>query len=174
MAHEQALANPNVPPIDFKCAPQCSTDPAQVTPYYPMNLPMLQNQPLHNLTIKDQHLLKPPVVMGASKCCQLSRGIWPNLCLFSFAGSFGRRASDGGANLHIYYPASVPVGGNVPGPVGVAGGQQMDTSNYYINPNLSATPGATELSPLSEQLPGQLHCCPENHHGEECSEEIQR
>lgn len=68
MAHEQALANPNVPPIDFKCAPQCSTDPAQVTPYYPMNLPMLQNQPLHNLTIKDQHLLKPPVVMGASKC----------------------------------------------------------------------------------------------------------
>lgn len=88
-------------------------------------------------------------------------------------GSFGRRASDGGANLHIYYPASVPVGGNVPGAAGVAGAQQMDTSSYYINPNLSATPGATELSPLSEQLPGQLHCCPENH-GEECSEEIQR
>lgn len=88
-------------------------------------------------------------------------------------GSFGRRASDGGANLHIYYPASVPVGGNVPGAAGVAGAQQMDTSSYYINPNLSATPGATELLPLSEQLPGQLHCCPENH-GEECSEEIQR
>lgn len=66
VAHEQALANPNVPPIDFKCPPQCS-DPTQPVPYYPVNLPMLQNQPLHNLTIKDQHLLKPPVVMGASE-----------------------------------------------------------------------------------------------------------
>ncbi|XP_051861375.1 uncharacterized protein LOC117571311 isoform X3 [Drosophila albomicans] len=149
VAHEQALANPNVPPIDFKCAPQCS-DAAQATPYYPMNLPMLQNQPLHNLTIKDQHLLKPPVVMGAS--------------------SFGRRASDGGANLHIYYPATVPVGGNA---AAVASGQQMDTSGYYMNPSLTSTPGTTELSPLSEQSSGQLHCCPENS-GEECSEEIQR
>ncbi|KAH8407497.1 hypothetical protein KR222_003645, partial [Zaprionus bogoriensis] len=147
VAHEQALANPNVPPIDF------SSDAAQATPYYPMNLPMLQNQPLHNLTIKDQHLLKPPVVMGAS--------------------SFGRRASDGGANLHIYYPASVPVGSSVAGAVGVSA-QQMDTSGYYINPHAaSGTPGATELSPLSEQAPGQLHCCPESC-GEECSEEIQR
>ncbi|KAM8714187.1 hypothetical protein ACLKA7_014342 [Drosophila subpalustris] len=149
VAHEQALANPHVPPIDFKCAPQCN-DAGQATPYYPMNLPMLQNQPLHNLTIKDQHLLKPPVVMGAS--------------------SFGRRASDGGANLHIYYPASVPVGGNA---AAVATGQQMDTSGYYMNPSLNSTPGATELSPLSEQSTGQLQCCPENS-GEECSEEIQR
>jgi len=61
VAHEQALANPHVPPIDFRCPPQSSD------PYYPVNLPMLQNQPLQNLTIKDQHLLKPPVVMGASK-----------------------------------------------------------------------------------------------------------
>ncbi|XP_034479639.1 uncharacterized protein LOC117785638 isoform X2 [Drosophila innubila] len=149
VAHEQALANPHVPPIDFKCAPQCN-DAGQATPYYPMNLPMLQNQPLHNLTIKDQHLLKPPVVMGAS--------------------SFGRRASDGGANLHIYYPASVPVGGNA---AAVASGQQMDTSGYYMNASLNATPGTTELSPLNEQSTGQLHCCPENN-GEECSEEIQR
>ncbi|KAH8371985.1 hypothetical protein KR093_009581, partial [Drosophila rubida] len=150
VAHEQALANPNVPPIDFKCTPQCS-DAAQATPYYPMNLPMLQNQPLHNLTIKDQHLLKPPVVMGAS--------------------SFGRRASDGGANLHIYYPATVPVGGTA---AAVASGQQMDTSGYYMNPSLTSTPGTTELSPLSEQSAGgPLHCCPENS-GEECSEEIQR
>lgn len=66
VAHEQALANPQMPPIDFKCAPQCN-EAGQATLYYPTNLPMLQNQPLHNLTIKDQHLLKPPVVMGASK-----------------------------------------------------------------------------------------------------------
>ncbi|XP_017837515.1 uncharacterized protein LOC108596364 isoform X1 [Drosophila busckii] len=149
VAHEQALANPHVPPIDFKCTPQCA-DATQVTPYYPMNLPMLQNQPLHNLTIKDQHLLKPPVVMGAS--------------------SFGRRASDGGANLHIYYPAS---GASVASGSSAANGQQMDAA-YYMNASLAAAPGAAELSTLNEQ-PGaaQLHCCAEPS-GEECSEEIQR
>ncbi|XP_032590033.1 uncharacterized protein LOC6560691 isoform X3 [Drosophila grimshawi] len=145
VAHEQALANPNVPPIDFKGAPQCS-DTAQANP---MNLPMLQNQPLHNLTIKDQHLLKPPVVMGAS--------------------SFGRRASDGGANLHIYYPASVSAGSSGVAPAA----QQMDTTGYYINQGLAAAPLPPELSPLSEQSPIQLNCCPENS-GEECSEEIER
>ncbi|XP_068144702.1 uncharacterized protein Sik3 isoform X1 [Drosophila tropicalis] len=139
VAHEQALANPNVPPIDFKCAPQCQ-DPAHNVPYYPMNLPMLQNQPLQNLTIKDQHLLKPPVVMGAS--------------------SFGRRASDGGANLHIYYPATGSTA------VVPAQPQQMDTVGYYIN-----SPGNQELSPLNEQAAG-LQYCPETS-GEECSEEIQ-
>ncbi|KRJ99976.1 uncharacterized protein LOC6531042 isoform X4 [Drosophila yakuba] len=145
VAHEQALANPHVPPIDFKCPPQCS-DPAQPVPYYPVNLPMLQNQPLHNLTIKDQHLLKPPVVMGAS--------------------SFGRRASDGGANLHIYYPATGTV-------VGPAQGQQMDTAGYYINPNCGTDPLAVqELSPLNEQSVAQMQCCQENATGE-CNEELQ-
>ncbi|XP_030369599.1 uncharacterized protein LOC115634549 isoform X2 [Scaptodrosophila lebanonensis] len=147
VAHEQALANPHgVPPIDFKCAPQCNEPP---TPYYPINLPMLQNQPLQNLTIKDQHLLKPPVVMGAS--------------------SFGRRASDGGANLHIYYPTSIS---NMP----AAPAQQMDTSNYYINPNLNAATGVPkDLPPLNEQ--GQplspMQCSTGEKNGEECSEEIQ-
>ncbi|XP_053684755.1 uncharacterized protein LOC128734531 [Sabethes cyaneus] len=82
VAHEQALANPNVP-INFKVGPAEQNPPTQNVP---INIPMLQNQPVHNLTIKDQHLLKPPMVMGAS--------------------AFGRRASDGGANLHIYYPTS--------------------------------------------------------------------
>ncbi|XP_055532041.1 uncharacterized protein LOC129722550 isoform X2 [Wyeomyia smithii] len=82
VAHEQALANPNAP-INFKVGPAELQPPTQNVP---INIPMLQNQPVHNLTIKDQHLLKPPTVMGAS--------------------AFGRRASDGGANLHIYYPTS--------------------------------------------------------------------
>ncbi|XP_017077168.1 uncharacterized protein LOC108111971 isoform X2 [Drosophila eugracilis] len=143
VAHEQALANPHVPPINFKGPPQYS-DPTQPVPYYPVNLPMLQNQPLQNLTIKDQHLLKPPVVMGAS--------------------SFGRRASDGGANLHIYYPATGAV-------VVPAQGQQMDTAGYYINPNCGTDPMAVqELSPLNEQA--QMQCCQENATGE-CSEELQ-
>ncbi|XP_052841947.1 uncharacterized protein LOC128256000 isoform X2 [Drosophila gunungcola] len=145
VAHEQALANPHVPPIDFKCPPQCS-DPTQPVPYYPVNLPMLQNQPLQNLTIKDQHLLKPPVVMGAS--------------------SFGRRASDGGANLHIFYPATCSV-------VGPAQGQQMETAGYYINPNCGTDPLAVqELSPLNEQTGTQMQCCQENATGE-CNEELQ-
>ncbi|KAJ8688389.1 hypothetical protein QAD02_024184 [Eretmocerus hayati] len=49
-----------------------------------LNLPLVQNQPPQNFQIKDQHLLKPPTAMGATS-------------------SFGRRASDGGANLHGYY-----------------------------------------------------------------------
>lgn len=59
--HEQALAHPA--PINFKfgatnTGPDCRL---------PINLPMLQNQPLHNFTIKNQHLLKPPIVMEASE-----------------------------------------------------------------------------------------------------------
>lgn len=32
-----------------------------------LNLPLVQYLPLQNFTIKDQHLLKPPPVMGASE-----------------------------------------------------------------------------------------------------------
>lgn len=59
VAHEQAFVNP-VTPSAFKFGVECGTN-------IPVNLPMLQNQPLHNFTIKDQHLLKPPTVMGASE-----------------------------------------------------------------------------------------------------------
>lgn len=58
--HEQALANPSAVPINFKFG----NDNA---PRLPVNLPMMQNQPLHNFTIKNQHLLKLPTVMEASK-----------------------------------------------------------------------------------------------------------
>lgn len=33
----------------------------------PANIPLVQHQPPQNFTIKDQHLLKPPPAMGASK-----------------------------------------------------------------------------------------------------------
>ncbi|XP_075222290.1 serine/threonine-protein kinase SIK3-like isoform X2 [Lycorma delicatula] len=54
----------------------------------PQNIPLVQYQPPHNFTIKDQHLLKPPPVLGA-------------------VGGFGRRASDGGANLQSYCQRAV-------------------------------------------------------------------
>jgi serine/threonine-protein kinase SIK3 len=63
VAHEQALGNP-VTMVNFKFD-GTAMGPNQLIP---MNLPMLQNQPLHTFTIKDQHLLKPPTVMGASEC----------------------------------------------------------------------------------------------------------
>lgn len=59
--HEQALVNPSNVPINFKFG----TD--HNAPRLPVNLPMMQNQPLHNFTIKNQHLLKLPTVMEASK-----------------------------------------------------------------------------------------------------------
>ncbi|XP_025421744.1 serine/threonine-protein kinase SIK3-like isoform X3 [Sipha flava] len=48
----------------------------------PLNIPLVECQSPKNFTIKDQHLLKPPQVMGANN-------------------NFGRRASDGGANLQM-------------------------------------------------------------------------
>lgn len=65
VAHEHALQDTNVIALNFKYEP--SKDEQQSYPYPPINLPTLQNQPLHYLTTKDQHLLKPPLVMGASK-----------------------------------------------------------------------------------------------------------
>lgn len=59
--HEQALGNPaGVMNFKFDGA---AMGPNQI----PINLPMLQNQPINTFTVKDQHLLKPPMVMGASK-----------------------------------------------------------------------------------------------------------
>lgn len=35
----------------------------------PLNLPLVQNQPPQIFSVKDQHLLKPPQVLGAGKLC---------------------------------------------------------------------------------------------------------
>lgn len=65
VAHEQALGNTPTIPINFKFIVGGENI---MGPHIPMNLPMLENQPLNTFTIKDQHLLKPPTVMGASMC----------------------------------------------------------------------------------------------------------
>lgn len=110
---------------------QCNTDP-QVLPHtnLPLNLPLVQHQPPQNFQIKDQHLLKPPPVMGASK---LKQSIIVNvLLIFLFlhqAGSFGRRASDGGANLHVYYQQHSGGNGN-----GEEGGWSQPGSREHLQP----------------------------------------
>lgn len=101
VAHEQALGNPATV-MNFKFD-GTAMGPNQI----PINLPMLQNHPINTFTVKDQHLLKPPMVMGASKLmCHFDVHVLLKFLLFK-AGGFGRRASDGGANLHIFYPSSI-------------------------------------------------------------------
>lgn len=62
--HEQALGNNAATAMNFKFKFVGDNFAGQ---NIPINLPMMENQPLHAFTIKDQHLLKPPTVMGASK-----------------------------------------------------------------------------------------------------------
>lgn len=144
--HEQALANPSAVPINFKFG-------SDNAPRLPVNLPMMQNQPLHNFTIKNQHLLKLPTVMEASTlnfgfafCCYSMPMFYHINNSFQIdSGSFGRRASDGGANLQIYYTTSAnsgqsvePIYGNSPNAkpkdlrIGVDTMQQQHNDNMSI------------------------------------------
>lgn len=50
----------------------------------PLHIPLLSDAPPHSFGSKDPQLLRPPTVLHA-------------------AGGFGRRASDGGANLRTYW-----------------------------------------------------------------------
>lgn len=69
--YEQSLYHP---PINFKFGDaSMAADATNATTHahlLPTNLPMLQNQPLHNFGVKNHHLLKPPTVMENSKWCR--------------------------------------------------------------------------------------------------------
>lgn len=65
VAHEQAL-NPSAA-INFKFDANNAATAYIAQPQIPINLPMLMNQPINTFTIKDQHLLRPPMEMGASE-----------------------------------------------------------------------------------------------------------
>lgn len=54
--------------------------------------------------------------------------------ILTFAGSFGRRASDGGANLHIYYPASGSGGSGACDPIEGLYSSSNNTNNNNISP----------------------------------------
>ncbi|XP_012217552.1 serine/threonine-protein kinase SIK3-like isoform X2 [Linepithema humile] len=95
----------------------------QVLPHtnLPLNLPLIQHQPPQNFQIKDQHLLKPPPVMGATS-------------------SFGRRASDGGANLHIFHQ------------------QQSNNVNNDEDGGWSQPGSREQLQPLQSSSSGLVQC----------------
>ncbi|CAB3372690.1 Hypothetical predicted protein [Cloeon dipterum] len=93
-AHEHVLeAHLKLGGMENICPPTLSMLP---NTNLPQNLPLVQNQSPQNFSIKDQHLLKPPSVMGAF-------------------GNFGRRASDGGANLQIFFQRQVEGAWSQPG-----------------------------------------------------------
>lgn len=102
----------------------------------PQNIPLVQYQSPHNFTIKDQHLLKPPPVMGA-------------------VGGFGRRASDGGSHFHTYSQRAVSEPGSQeelqllqPGSPGLAQRSQPISSNNLDSPSDQPMQSAVdELSP---------------------------
>ncbi|XP_076234918.1 serine/threonine-protein kinase SIK3 isoform X1 [Calliopsis andreniformis] len=96
---------------------QCNNTDPQVLPHtnLPLNLPLVQHQPPQNFQIKDQHLLKPPPVMGAT-------------------GGFGRRASDGGANLHVFYQQHGSNSG------GEDGGWSQPGSREHLQPIQTGSP----------------------------------
>ncbi|CAG0879385.1 unnamed protein product [Darwinula stevensoni] len=85
-SHEQVNGS------DLDGGAQICMQPTFILPHInlPQNLPLVQDQSPLNFSVKNQHLLKPPLVMETS---------W----------GFGRRASDGGAELHIS-PASLVYG----------------------------------------------------------------
>ncbi|XP_015588740.1 serine/threonine-protein kinase SIK3 isoform X2 [Cephus cinctus] len=102
---------------------QCNVD-HQVLPHtnLALNLPLVQHQPPQNFQIKDQHLLKPPTVMGATS-------------------SFGRRASDGGANLHVFYQQQHSGTGN-----GEDGGWSQPGSREHLQPLQTGSPTMGQCS----------------------------
>ncbi|XP_076640385.1 serine/threonine-protein kinase SIK3 isoform X2 [Colletes latitarsis] len=106
---------------------QCNNTDPQVLPHtnLPLNLPLVQHQPPQNFQIKDQHLLKPPPVMGAT-------------------GSFGRRASDGGANLHVFYQQHGSGSGS-----GDDGNWSQPGSREHLQPIQSGSP---TLVPCTQSL----------------------
>uniref|UniRef100_A0A0A9Y3Q2 non-specific serine/threonine protein kinase n=1 Tax=Lygus hesperus TaxID=30085 RepID=A0A0A9Y3Q2_LYGHE len=101
----------------------------------PQNIPLVQHQPPHNFSIKDQHLLKPPPVMGA-------------------IGEFRRRASDGGAHLQSYSTRAVSEPGSQedlqllqPGSPALAQRSQPINATSYSDSPVDCSPVPDELSP---------------------------
>ncbi|XP_066261864.1 uncharacterized protein [Euwallacea similis] len=78
-AHEQVLEK------HYMGQMQDSINGTKMLPSFNLNLPMLNEHNPHYFGGKDPHLLKPPTVLSM--------------------GGFGRRASDGGANLHMTWGA---------------------------------------------------------------------
>ncbi|XP_056645407.1 serine/threonine-protein kinase SIK3-like isoform X1 [Diorhabda sublineata] len=121
-AHEQVLET------HYMAHPQHNTNGAKLLPNtnLPLNLTTLAQQNPHYFGGKDPHLLKPPVVLSA-------------------AGGFGRRASDGGANLHMAW-----------GTPGSHDQLSMMSTSSSGNPSLSSSGTGTQLIEHNQHVLDEL------------------
>ncbi|KAJ8916548.1 hypothetical protein NQ315_000190 [Exocentrus adspersus] len=112
-AHEQVLES------HYMAQTPQDQNGAKLLPHMnlPLHLPALGQQNPHYFGGKDPHLLKPPTVLSA-------------------AGGFGRRASDGGANLHMAW-----------GTPGSHEHLSMMSASSSGNPSLSSGTGTQPLDP---------------------------
>lgn len=119
-AHEQVLENHYMSHMSH---PSGATPRLLPQTNLPLHLPLLGQQSPYNFGGKDPHLLKPPTVLNA-------------------AGGFGRRASDGGANLHMMW--------------GQPGGshEQLNMGMSSSSSGNASLSSATAHTPLEHSQPG--------------------
>lgn len=158
VAYEQSLSShPQGPMINFKFGgDQLDTHNYQQTDHHalplPTNLPTLENQPLTNFSMKNHNLLKPPTVMENSKLLllffnQITKFPVLVTLIFHFSsGTFGRRASDGGANLQIYYPTTSSSGLPSPHTANASAVDASIVSHNHIQTYDAAGPSINEAN----------------------------
>ncbi|XP_022236946.1 serine/threonine-protein kinase SIK3-like [Limulus polyphemus] len=69
-AEDEYKLSQNFQPIVMLHSPTALPLSALPNTNLPQNLPLVQNLPPQNFSVKDQHLLKPPTVLGAGKLVQ--------------------------------------------------------------------------------------------------------
>ncbi|XP_026466563.1 uncharacterized protein LOC113370108 isoform X3 [Ctenocephalides felis] len=132
-----------------------------------INLPSLLNQLVTNFTIKDQHLLKPPTAMETTT-------------------NFGRRASDGGVNLHMFNQhsgaSSISSGLQEISPTHHIAGCQPILSNLEFSqaePHVGSTsradlmmPALDDTNDVQETVSGSCRLFHNRRHTMGCTEEL--
>ncbi|XP_076372235.1 serine/threonine-protein kinase SIK3-like isoform X2 [Tachypleus tridentatus] len=141
--HKQVLRSPaveeyklsqNFKPIVMLHLPTALPLSALPNTNLPQNLPLVQNLPPQNFSVKDQHLLKPPTILGA-------------------VGGLGRRASDGGANIQTFFQQYV-LQGQLSHPSSKERIVSMSPSNQLTLPRLpTVTLPGTEAGDIDDR-----HC----------------
>ncbi|XP_074652388.1 serine/threonine-protein kinase SIK3-like isoform X2 [Tubulanus polymorphus] len=156
---------PHCPPLVALPQPMW-LNPINILPHtnLPLNLPLVQHEPLQNFSIKDHHLLKPPQFLGIGD-----------------SGQFYRRASDGGANIHLYSNTSLKDEGIPIQPHSTERLQSFGTSTTHVPHRTSITledaseiPIDKETEELNRYLQTRRHTLAMEHPVQELSQELQQ